>query len=113
MDVELTKERRSVITQKLAPLARLLPNAKQVEFDVVIRKIYKTWGGERYCVSVRLSTEEDKYYSIATEPYLEKSFSKVREELRKTISKSYRVQAKNILTMQRFIKERQYLELFA
>lgn len=113
MDVELDKERSEFITQKLAPLARLVPESNMVSFDVVVRKVKRNWRGEQYCVSVRMSTQDKKYYAIANETYLEKAFSKVRNELRKAISKSYKSKEYSLPSMQRFIKERQYLELFA
>jgi len=113
MNVELTKERNSLITQKLAPLARLVPESDEVDFDVVIRKVSKSWMGERYCISVRMSTASEKYYAITSEPYMEKALVRVREDLRKSISKHYRSKEFSLERMQRFIRERQYLELFA
>lgn len=113
MNVELTNDRISLITQKLSPLSRLVPSSEKVVFDVVIRKMRKPWQGERYCVSVRMSTTSDKYYAIANEAYLEKTFSRVREDLRKAISKTYQAEEAKLSKMQRFVRERQYLELFA
>lgn len=99
--------------KKLAPLARLVPESDGVHFDVVIRKVEDGWFTERYCTSVRMSTASEKYYAIATEAYLEKAFSKVREDLRRSISKTYKAKEYGRTPMQRYIKERQYLELFA
>lgn len=113
MNVELTSDRKNLITQKLAPVARLTPEAEGVVFDVVIRRMRKPWQGERYCVSVRMSTTDEKYYAIASEAYLEKSLARVRDDLRKAVSKTYHAQELQLSKMQRFIRERQYLELFA
>lgn len=113
MNVELTKERSDLITHKLAPVARLVPDSDDTHFDVVIRKSDNRWMGERYCVSVRLSTASEKYYAIANEAYLERAFSKVREDLRRSISKTYKSKEHTLSRMQRYVRERQYLELFA
>ena len=113
MNVELTEEHYSLITKKLAPLARLVSDEKGVQFDIVLRKIHKKWSGERYCISVRMSTATQKYYAITTERYFAKAFSSIREDLRKSISKSYKAEERSASRMQRFIRERQYLELFA
>lgn len=113
MNVELNNDTLSVLTQKLAPIARLVPQSDAVVFDVVIRKMRKPWQGERYCVSVRMNTTANKYYAIASEPYLERSLSRVREDLRKAISKTYQTEEARLSKIQRFVKARQYRELFA
>jgi hypothetical protein len=113
MNVELTKERKSLITQKLIPLARLTVGDQPASFDVVIRKVSKSWLGVRYCVSVRMSTETNKYYAIASEPYIEKAVSAVRSDLRKSISKRYKAVEFSTERKQRFVRERQYLQMFA
>jgi len=113
MNVELNKERNDLITRRLAPIARLLPESNDVHFDVVIRKVDTSWMGERYCVSVRLKAASETYYAISNETYFERCFARVRDELRRSISKSYKTKEQSMKPMRRFIKERQYLELFA
>lgn len=112
MNVELSNDHIDLIAKKLAPLARLMGDDARVHFDVVLRKIKKRWSGERYCVSVRMKAGTDSYYAVAFESYLEKAFSSARDDLRKAISKTYKAEQFREPKMQRFLRERQYLELF-
>lgn len=112
MNVELTDEQSKLITRKLAPLARLAPDS-EVRFDVVIRTMKRTWMGTRFCVSVRLNTGIEKYYAVARDPYLAKALSSLRHDLRRSVSKAYRVEEEQQRPRRRYLTERQYVELFA
>lgn len=113
INVELTDAQVSLITRKLAPLARLLPSQDDVRFDVVLRRLKRRWSGDMYCLSVRMIVPTHTYYAVATEQYFARAFTKVREDLRRSVSKHYRADEYNTRRMQQFMRERQYLELFA
>lgn len=112
MNVELTHDQSQLITQKLAPLARLAPDLS-VRFDVVLRISRTAWAGTRFSVSVRMTTNDDKYYSVVRDAYLGKAFSAIRDDLRRSISTGYRVQELQKRTRQQYMTERQYATLFA
>jgi ribosome-associated translation inhibitor RaiA len=86
-DIELTSLRESLIAQKLAPLARLLPDEREVTFDVILRRVPVTFGGYMYYVSVKLTTERGEFLSAATAHYLTRALNAVRESLRRTLSR--------------------------
>lgn len=113
VNVELTKDRADIITQKLAPLSRLVAEPGSVTFDVVIRCMHKKWVGNRYCVSVRMSTPNNHYYAVASEGYLNKSLARVRNDLRKSISRSYSLSEGPFTNLKQYITERNYREMLA
>lgn len=86
-NVELTDERRSLITRKLAPLARFLVHEGEVSIDVVMRRIRTRLGGTMYYLSVKVTTPSGAYLAVASETHLAKALTKVRETLRKSISR--------------------------
>lgn len=85
--IELNPERRALITQKLAPLGRLLVHEREVKVDVVIRRIESQMTGGMFYVSAKLATENGTYMAVSTGHYLTRALTEVREYLRRSISK--------------------------
>lgn len=113
VNVELTTELKNKITQKIGPLARLVAEPGDVTIDVVLRRMKQTWSGDQYCVSVRMSTAGKKYYAVAGEAYLSRSLIKVRDDLRRSVSRSYQTSESGFETVKKYINERFYKELLA
>lgn len=86
-NVELTEERKNLIIQKLAPLSRYLRGEEDIDIDIVMRRVRVDFGGDMYCISVKVTTPSDIYMGVATEHHLEKALTRVRETLRRAISK--------------------------
>lgn len=86
-NVELNDERKSLISRKLMPLARYLRAESKLNIDVVMRKVRSRFGGDLYCVSVKVITPTDTYMAVATESHLSKALTRSRETLRRSISK--------------------------
>lgn len=86
-NVELTNERRSLISRKLSPLSRFLVHEEDVAIDVVMRKVRAQFTGDTYYVSVKVNTANDAYIAVAHEHHLAKALTSARESLRRTISR--------------------------
>lgn len=86
-NLELSQERRALIEQKLAPLARLLRGERDVEMDVVVRRVQSRTGGDLFCVSAKLKTGDGTYMAVATGHYLTMALTGVREYLRRSLSR--------------------------
>ena len=86
-NVELTDERKSLISRKLSPLSRFLVHEPDVLIDVVMRRVRMRLSGDRYYLSVKVATPTDTYIAVADERHLTKALTKVRETLRKSISR--------------------------
>lgn len=113
VNVELTKEDSSAITQKLAPLSRLVTDQDGVVFDVVIRNMKRGWFKGQYCVSVRMRTARRKYYAVASGAYLTKALSKVRDYLRRGISNEYQTENTEFDVIKKYVNEMYYKEIVA
>jgi len=85
-DVELTGERKALVYRKLTPIGRLLSADEQAHLDVVLRRQRHRLRGERYYLSVKLTTTAGTHYAVAIEPYLEKALTKTRRILRRSLS---------------------------
>lgn len=85
--IELNPERRALITQKLAPLGRLLVHEHEVAVDVVIRRVESQMTGGMFYVSAKLATDQGSYMAVATSHYLTRALTEVREYLRRSISR--------------------------
>ncbi len=113
VNVELTRERKDLIMHRLAPLARLVAESGDVNFDVVIRKMSRRFMGDKFCVSVRMTTPSNKFYAVAGEYYLNKSLSRVRDDLRRSISRDYRTEVNSFAAVKDLFREQQLKELLA
>lgn len=85
--IELNPERRALITQKLAPLGRLLVHEREIKVDVVIRRVESQMTGGMFYVSAKLETENGTYMAVSTSHYLTRALTEVREYLRRSISR--------------------------
>lgn len=86
-NVELTEYSQQLISTKLLPLARYLQYEPELRLDVVLRKMRSSFRGDVYCVSVKLMTPRDTFVAVANERHLPKALTRVRETLRRSISK--------------------------
>lgn len=91
-NLELTKERQSLITQKLAPLGRFLVHEEEVLIDVSIRRMESHLGSDAYYLSVKLTTERGVYMAVATSRYLTRALAEAREYLRRSICRGESVE---------------------
>ncbi len=84
-NVELTDERRSLISRRLSPLARFLVHEDEVNIDVVMRSIRARLGGDMFYISVKVTTPNDVYVTVAQGRQLGVALTKARETLRRSI----------------------------
>lgn len=86
-NVELTNERRALIIRKLTPIGRLLNADEQGDIDVVLRRERHRFGGNKYYLSVKLTTSGGAYHAVAIESHLEKALRKTRTIIKRALSK--------------------------
>jgi len=111
MNVELTPQDHKMIEARLAPLSRLA-GGSDTSFDVVLRQMRQQSGMPKYYASMRFTAGDKKYYAVASDVFLTKAVSKMRDDVRRSISKQYRSAEFHEDRMQRYLRERQYVELF-
>lgn len=99
--IELNPERRALITQKLAPLGRLLVHEREVSMDVVIRRVESQMTGGMFYVSVKLATDNGTYMAVSTGHYLTRALTEVREYLRRSISRGASVKSLTFVPVSR------------
>ena len=104
-NLELTNQVKSLITQKLAPLGRLLVHEREVKVDVTIRRIESAVGVDSYYVSTKLTTDRGSYMAAATGLYLTKALVLARESLRRSISKGASVETYNFMPVKPVYKD--------
>ena len=86
-NVELTNERRGLISRKLMPLSRFFVHESDVRIEVVLRKVRMRLSGDIYYLSLRVSTPNDVYMAVANEHQLARALEKARETIRRSVSK--------------------------
>jgi ribosome-associated translation inhibitor RaiA len=91
-NLELTNERQALITQKLAPLRRLLVHEQEAVIDVMVRRIRGTLANEKFYVSLRLQTDQGSYMAVASHHYLTRAITDARDSLRRNISRGASVE---------------------
>ena len=91
-NLELTDERRALISQKLAPLRRLLVHEEEAAIEVVLRSVRGSFARETFYVSVRVVTERGTFMSVASHRYLTRALTEVRASLRRNISRGASVE---------------------
>lgn len=104
-NIELTEERKSLITQKLAPLGRFLVHEENVEIDVNIRRMDAHLGGDTFYLSVKLTTDKGAYMAVATSRYLTRALTEAREYLRKSVSRGVSVKGFTLTPISRAARE--------
>jgi len=110
IDVELTEKRKNVIAHTFTPLTRLVDGGARC--DVVIRKIHRMWGGDVYCVLVRLKTHTQAYYAVANANSFLRAINQAQIELRKSINKKHAPDVNRVLHLQQAVHKRYFVELF-
>ena len=112
INVELTSERQKQIITNLAPVTRLINGGRGAVCDVVIRKVHRGWGSDVYSILVRLQSNDETYYAVASERHFARAVSRASNELRRSMSKVYYTEADQIRRLQKTAHERFCVELF-
>jgi len=86
-NLELSQERQALIEQKLAPLGRLLAGERNIQMEVIVRRIESSLGDDMFCVSAKLVTSQGTYMAVGNGHYLARALSGVREYLRRSLSR--------------------------
>ena len=102
---ELTRERQSLISQKLAPLGRLLVHEEELQIDVNIRCLKTHLGGDAFYVSTKVTTDRGVYMAVATGRYLTRALTETREYLRRSISRGESVKSFTLSPVSRRARE--------
>lgn len=84
-NVELTPKRRDLLKTKLFPLCRYVGDTSVAYFDVVIKQQHAKTDGDRFYVSVKLSTPENRYLAAADAPHLQRALVEVRDTLKRQL----------------------------
>ena len=85
-NVELTSRRRELLNRKLWTVAKVLPNTEDAHFDVVIRQHRSKITGDQFCLSVKLTTPQGSYMTVATAHTFRGAVSKVRSVLKRQLA---------------------------
>ena len=110
-NLELTDERQALITQKLAPLRRLLVHENEAAIEVVLRGVHGPWPGETFYVSTRLITDNGTYMAVASHRYLTRALTEVRDVLRRNISRGASVEQYRVSKRAELLEESYTLTL--
>lgn len=86
-NLELSQERQALIEQKLAPLGRLLAGERDIQIEVIVRRIKNSLDEDVFCVSAKLVTSTGTYMAVGSGHYLARALSGVREYLRRSLSR--------------------------
>lgn len=113
MNVELSEYHKQLIMRNLAPLLRLVPEQGRTECTVIIRCVRRPLGGAQYYVMVRLHGKTQDYYAVGMEHFLLRAVKGAANELRRTLSRSYRPDIETVEHLRRQQHERLFVELFA
>lgn len=90
-NVELSPKRHAVLKQKLFSLARLLPSDAQVYFDVVVRHEHSKVSGDSINLSVKLTTSEGTFMTVAIAKSFRGAVNQARLTLRRQLAERSRV----------------------
>ncbi len=113
VNVELTEERRMYVMRNILPLLRLLSSPKQPQADVILRSIRRPLSGTTYCLMLRVQVDGQTYYAVAMSHYFERAVREARDELRKSMSRSYTPDTKTLEHLRTKAHEKFFVELFA
>lgn len=112
VNVELTEEKRLYALRQLTPLLRLVNSDTTPTADIALRLIKRPLSGNTYCIMVRVATSHGPLHAVAMSRSYYKSVRDVRDELRKIMSRSHKLDLASVAYLQEKAHERYFVELF-
>lgn len=109
--VELTNERKMYLLRHLGPLLRLASDPKTTA-DVIVRQIRRPVAGHTFCIMVRFNCTSRTYYSVAMSPYFTRAVREARDEMRRSLSRSYTPETRTLHHLRDKAHQRYFVELF-
>src|SRR6056297_2978824 len=93
-NVELTKQRRTLLIHALSPLGRYNSQPGDIHFDVVVRQESANSDNSKYFLSVKCQTAHSSYMTVAIASRFEKAVKQasasLKRQLQETTYQEYR-----------------------
>lgn len=109
--VELTQARRLYLLRHLGPLLRLTSD-RVTTADVIVRQIRRPVAGRTFCIMVRFVSPQQTHYAVAMSSFFERAVRDARDEMRRSLSRSYSPDADALQHLRDKAYERFFVELF-